>query len=276
MNMKPLLRAENLTKEFVPRGVSRSHRTVRALEEVSLAIKQGTHVAIVGGSGSGKSTLAACLAFLEEPTSGKIHFEGREATTLTQKDLRSIRPQVQLVFQDSANAFNPDFTVLQALGEPLLLHFACGAEERYQRASVLLERMGLQTEMLGRKTGELSGGQRQRIAIARALALEPKVLILDEALSALDSSVQARIANLLLDLADPSVPLEMRPAIVSITHDLAMAARVADEMIVMHEGRIVESGPPNRILEAPSEEATRALIAASLGAEFGASPELSV
>src|SRR5262249_2574923 len=211
--------AENLVKEFAPREFGGTKITVRALDGVNLTIGQGARIAIVGGSGSGKSTLALCLACLEAPTSGKICLQGRDLTKFPEKELRRIRPQVQLVFQDSAASFNPDFTVSQVLEEPLLLNFTLNEERRAKRTANLLEKVGLQEKMLARRTSELSGGQRQRIAIARALALEPKILILDEALSALDSSVQAQVANLLLSLTDAEIPLEKRPTTVLITHD---------------------------------------------------------
>jgi len=268
--MAPLLSTQNLSKEFAG-GMLRPGKTVRALDKVSLSIEAGVRVAIVGGSGSGKSTLAACLACLEEPTSGEIYFEGRGIRGLSQRELRMIRPQIQLVFQDSGTAFNPDFSVLQVLEEPLLLNTGLNRMERQASASALLEKVGLQEKLLARKTGELSGGQRQRVAIARSLSVEPKVLILDEALSALDSSVQAQIANLLLDLTDPPGAGTGKPAVVLITHDLVMAARIADEIIVMQDGRIVERGLPREILSSPSEEATKALISATPAATFSGS-----
>ena len=267
--MDGLLAIENLKKEFALRGIAGEKRVVYALDGINLTIQSGVRIAIVGGSGSGKSTLAACLSFLETPTSGKIYFRGHDASELSEKELRSVRPRVQLVFQDSATAFNPDFNVFEVLEEPLSLNSSLDSQERRVRAAELLERVGLH-DMLARNTEELSGGQRQRVAIARALALEPKVLILDEALSALDSSVQAQVANLLLDLTTESLPSAEKPAIVLITHDLVMAARIADEIIVMQNGRIVESGPSRRIVTSPKQEATKALVAATQVLDFTA------
>jgi len=263
--MEILLSAENLVKEYSSRRFSRSKASVRALDHVSLTIQPGAKIAIVGSSGSGKSTLAACLACLERPTSGTIRFKNRELTRLSEKELRNIRPHIQLVFQDAATAFNPNFTVLEVLEEPWILQTKSNAEERRERAAELLVRVGLAPGILGRITTDLSGGQRQRLALARALALKPKILILDEALSALDYSVQAQIANLLLDLSDASFPLLERPAIVLITHELLMAARLADEIVVMQNGRIVENGPSQKLIGDPEHPATQALLANTSG-----------
>jgi|SRR5579871_128578 peptide/nickel transport system ATP-binding protein len=268
--MDELLSTVNLVKEFPPRRIGGTGTGVRALNEINLSISQGERIAIIGGSGSGKSTLAACLACLETPTSGSIYFHGSEITALPEKALRDIRPQVQLVFQDSASAFNPDFTVQEVLEEPLRFNTRLDSQEKRVHARAMLERVGLHHNLLERKTWQLSGGQRQRLSIARALVLEPKVLILDEALSALDSSVQAQIANLLLDLTDSTNPVKKRPALVLITHDLIMAALIADEIVVMEKGRIVESGPSGKIVTAPAAEATKALVKAAPAIRFDA------
>jgi ABC-type glutathione transport system ATPase component len=206
-NMEALLSAENLVKEYSLRRSSGAKGFVRALDQVSLSVQQGGRIAVVGASGSGKSTLAACLACLARPSSGSIRFEGRDIAVASESELRSARPQIQLVFQDAAMAFNPRFTVLEILEEPLLVQAKLDSKQRRERLAELLGRVGLSDKMLYRKSTDLSGGQRQRLAIARALALDPKILILDEALSALDYSVQAQIANLLLDLTDRSISL---------------------------------------------------------------------
>jgi ABC-type glutathione transport system ATPase component len=261
-NMEALLTTENLVKEYRSGHLNGAKGSVRALDQVSLAIPPGTRTAIVGSSGSGKSTLAICLACLEKPSSGAIRFQGRDLTALSESELRKVRPQIQLVFQEPAMAFNPFFTVQQIVEEPWVLQMEFDLTERHERAVKLVSRVGLSRDLLNRRSIDLSGGQRQRLAIARALALDPKILILDEAFSALDYSVQAQIANLLLDLSDRSIPTTVRPAILLITHDLVMAARIADEIIVMQNGRIVESGPTRKIIETPEHATTRTLLSA--------------
>ena len=255
--MQPLLEVENLVKTYSRRRLAGSGEGVRALDGVSFSIFRGTTLAIVGESGSGKSTLASCLACLEKPTSGAIRFEDKDIVTLSEEDLRAIRRQMQLIFQDPASSFNPRWGVGEILIEPLALQGNLGRDEMRTRAHALLEQVGLSSSMEAKLASELSGGQRQRLAIARALMLEPKLLILDEALSALDCSVQAQIANLLVDLQS-----SCGMTYLFITHDLAMAAHLADEIAVMSKGRIVEHGAPNKILNQPQSGITRELLAA--------------
>jgi len=264
--MEAVLLAENLVKEYRHRRLNGDEVMVRALDQVSLKIYPGVRIAIVGPSGSGKSTFAACLACFERPTSGALRFQDRDLTTLSEKELRPVRPQIQLVFQDPAMAFNPRFSVLEIIEEPWLLQTKLESRERIRRAAEVLMQVGLPESILNRNSTELSGGQRQRLAIARALALEPKILILDEALSALDYSVQSQIVNLMLDISDPSTPLAERLAVVFITHDLVIAARVADEIAVMHHGRIVESGPVRKVIGNPNHAITQTLIASTVWA----------
>jgi len=255
--MQPLLEVGNLVKTYSRRRLAGSGEGVRALDGVSFSIFRGTTLAIVGESGSGKSTLASCLACLEKPTSGAIRFEDKDIVTLSEEDLRAIRRQMQLIFQDPASSFNPRWGVGEILIEPLALQGNLGRDEMRTRAHALLEQVGLSSSMEAKLASELSGGQRQRLAIARALMLEPKLLILDEALSALDCSVQAQIANLLVDLQS-----SCGMTYLFITHDLAMAAHLADEIAVMSKGRIVEHGAPNKILNQPQSVITRELLAA--------------
>ncbi|PYT73076.1 MAG: peptide ABC transporter ATP-binding protein [Acidobacteria bacterium] len=254
---RPVVRVENLVKRYSKKKLAGPGAEVRALDGVSFSILKGTTLAIVGQSGSGKSTLALCLACLEKATSGSIWFEETDITQLTEKEYRRIRRQIQLIFQDPVNSFHASWTMLEILTEPLALQGNVRRDEMRARAHVLLEQVGLSPEMEGRIPAELSGGQRQRLAIARALTLEPKLLILDEALSALDCSVQAQIANLLLELQD-----SLGMTCLFISHDLAMAAHLADEIAVMSRGQIVEQGPPDKILKEPESRVTRELLAA--------------
>jgi ABC-type glutathione transport system ATPase component len=256
-NMQPLLKVENLCKRYVKRSFADAREELLALDNVSFTILPGTTLAVVGESGSGKSTLSLCLACLEHPTSGSIWFEEKEIAGLSENERRKLRPQIQLVFQDPASSLNPGWNALAILIEPLVLQGKLNSDEMKQRAFFLLERVGLSPETLNRPPTELSGGQRQRLAIARALALEPKLLVLDEALSALDCSVQAQIANLLMELQS-----NLGMTYLFITHDLAMAAHLADQIAVMHRGRIVEQGPALKIIQKPDNETTRQLLAA--------------
>jgi ABC-type glutathione transport system ATPase component len=256
-----VIRVESLKKIYRDRAVLGSGPVLPALNEVSFSICAGSTLALVGESGSGKSTLALCLACLERPTSGKIWFAGRDIAALDENELRAVRPQIQLVFQDPVSSFNPRFTALEIVTEPLLFQKSWKGRQTHEEGIALLEQVGLVPAIAGRKAGELSGGQRQRLAIARALSLKPKLLILDEALSALDCSVQAQVANLLTEL-QKSLALTF----LFITHDLAMALHLADEIAVMDHGRIVEQGIPEKLLGRPEHEATRRLMAATSSA----------
>lgn len=253
--MPPLLEVENLVQIYSRRKLAGAREEVRALDGISFSIFSGTTLAIVGESGSGKSTLAFCLACLERATSGTIRFDERDISKFSEKDLRPVRRKIQLIFQDPASSFNPRWSVREVLTEPLALQGNLSPEERRSRAHALLEHVGLSSSMEEKLPSELSGGQRQRLAMARALSLEPKLLILDEALSALDCSVQAQIANLLVELQHL-----LGTTYLFITHDLAMAAHLADEIAVMSKGRIVEQGAPDRILKQPESGITRELL----------------
>src|SRR6267142_4091668 len=257
-NMQPLLRVEKLVKCYERQSVFGSREKVLALDGVSFAVAQETTLAVVGESGSGKSTLGFCIFGLEIPASGSIWFEGRDIVVLAESEGRKLRPQIQLIFQDPSNSLNPRWSVEEILLEPLNLQGKLKPEETKQRAVALMTQVGLSPNMFQRSPAQLSGGQRQRLAIARALALEPKLLILDEALSALDCSVQAQIANLLLEL-QTSLGLTC----LFITHDFAMAGHLADEIAVMDRGKIVELGATEKVLRAPEQEVTRRLIAAT-------------
>jgi peptide/nickel transport system permease protein len=240
---QPLIQVENLVKCYPSARVMGSGGLVSALNGASFSIASGTTLALVGDSGSGKSTLALCLACLERPTSGRIWFEGRNLAALAEKEVRMVRPQIQLIFQDPARSINPRFTALEILTEPLIVQRKWGQHEVRERAVQSLELVGLHREMATRRAREFSGGQRQRLAIARALMLEPRLLILDEALSALDCSMQAQIANLLLDLQS-----SLGLTYLFITHDPAMAAHLSDEVALMDHGRIVTQDVPQKVL----------------------------
>jgi ABC-type glutathione transport system ATPase component len=264
--MQPLVRVQNLVKHYAKEKFAGSGEEVRALDGVSFSIFRGTTLAIVGESGSGKSTLAFCLACLERPTSGSIWFEETDLSGLKEKDRRAIRRQIQLIFQDPANSFNPRWSVLEILTEPLVVQGNLGHDEMKSRAHILLEQVGLPPHFGEKLASELSGGQRQRLAIARALSLKPKLLILDEALSALDCCVQAQIANLLMDLQS-----SLKMTYLFISHDLAMAGHLADEIAVMSRGQIVEQGAPEGILTEPETRITRELLAAVPRLDFSRS-----
>jgi ABC-type glutathione transport system ATPase component len=258
--LPPLLRVENLVKRYTAHRPFARETGFTALDGVSFTLAEKTTLALVGTSGSGKSTLALCIALLERATSGSIWFDGQDLTALSDKQVRNVRPKVQLVFQDPARSLNPRWTAFGVLMEPFFVQNSPPRPEREKKILTLLGRVGLPQTIAHRRCDELSGGQKQRLAIARALALEPKLIILDEALSALDCSVQAQIANLLRDLQ-----AAVGVAFVFITHDLAMAAHLSNHVVVLDRGAIVESGPPEQILRTPSHEATRALLAATLG-----------
>ncbi len=256
--MQPLLKVENLGKQYPARKSANAIDNFAALDGVSFSIAPQTTLALVGESGSGKSTLALCIACLEPPTSGNIYFEGVDVAALDQNQQRLLRSQIQLVFQDPASSINPRWTALDIVSEPFLIQRRFTKPDRAVRALQLLDRVALPRKLAGRRAGELSGGQKQRLAIARALVLEPKLIILDEALSALDCSMQAQIANLLVELQS-----SLGLTYLFITHDLAMAVHLADHVAVMQRGRIVECGPVRNILSSPTHDATRSLLAAT-------------
>ena len=261
-NIQALLRVENLAKHYQRASVFGPKEETTGLRGVSLSITAQTTVALVGKSGSGKSTLALCVAGLERPTSGKIWLGAQEITSLSEEELRAVRPKIQLVFQDPANSLNPRWTALEIVSEPLLIHRKWDRNGRREQAYALMERLGIPLEKARQRPGEFSGGQRQRLAIARALALEPQVLILDEALSALDCSVQAQIVNLLLDLQS-----SLSLSYLFITHDFRMAAHLAHRIVVMDHGRIVETGMPGDLVRTPKHDATQSLIAAAMASQ---------
>lgn len=254
----PLVHVEDLYKSYVQRRwLARQQFVVRALDGVHLTIRAGTTLALVGESGSGKSTLARCLVRLEEPDSGRIWFDGKDLLLLDQEELRAARRKIQLIFQDPSAALNPRLRASEIVAEPLAVHQMGDRRERRERSLALMEQVSLSPQWARRSPAEFSGGQRQRLAIARALALEPKLLILDEALSALDLSIQAQIVNLLLELQASRALTYLY-----ITHDLSLIGHLADEVAVMHHGRIVERATPQELVRFPRHAHTQALVAA--------------
>jgi oligopeptide transport system ATP-binding protein len=254
-----ILVATDLVKHFpVRKGLfGRVSAQVRAVDGVSLALAPGETLALVGESGCGKSTLGRLLLRLIEPDAGSVRFQGEELTALGESAMRARRRDLQIVFQDPYASLNPRMTVAQTLGEPLALHALVPRAGRAVRIAELLALVGLRPEHAQRYPHEFSGGQRQRIGIARALAAEPKLIVADEPVSALDVSVQAQVVNLLKDLQ-----ARLGLALVLIAHDLAVVKHVATRVAVMYLGRIVESGSAEEIFAAPRHPYTQALVAA--------------
>ncbi|GAB2859547.1 ABC transporter ATP-binding protein [Hymenobacter ruber] len=257
---EPLLQVQNLQVYFPLRKgfFRRATDYVRAVDDVSFTLYPGETIGLVGESGCGKTTLGRALLRLTEPTAGSIMFEGTDLAKLSSGDLRRRRRDLQLVFQDPYAALNPMLTVGEAIWEPMRVHNVGGTRQQ-QKARVLelLRTVGLRDEHFQRYPHEFSGGQRQRICIARALALQPKLIVCDESVSALDVSVQAQVLNLLNDLKR-----EFGITYLFITHDLSVARFMSDRLLVMHQGRIVESGPAAAIYAAPQHEYTQGLLAA--------------
>jgi peptide/nickel transport system ATP-binding protein len=264
----PFVRVEALAKRYVRRATVRGPAAVEALAGVDLTIERGAMLALVGQSGSGKSTLARCVALIEEPTSGHIWLDGVDTATLDAHARRLFRERVQLVFQDSASALSPRLTAVEIVSEPLDILRRGDRASRRRRSLELLETVGLSPSLASRRPLELSGGQRQRLAVARALAVEPRLLILDEAFTGLDASIQAQIAGLLDDLRR-----ERDLTCLCISHDLALMAAVADEVAILFEGRVVERAPPARLFAAPGHPHARALVAAVPVPPFWPRPE---
>lgn len=255
----PLLEVRDLRTWYpVRRGVlGRAVAQVRAVDGVSLTLRAGETLGVVGESGCGKTTLARTILRLERPRGGQVLVEGRDILTLRGAALKAYRRAVQVVFQDPFASLNPRHTVLDLITEGMLAHGLTTAEGRREAAARLLADVGLEAAVLERYPHAFSGGQRQRIAIARALALAPRLLICDEAVSALDLSVRAQILNLLAELR-----ARRGLAYLFITHDIGVVQHLADRLVVMRQGRIVEEGPAEEVLSAPRQAYTRQLLAA--------------
>ena len=254
----PILEARGLARHFLTgRRLFGEPTTIRAVDGVSLSIGRGETFAVVGESGCGKSTLARLLLRLIEPTDGAVLYDGRDLTTCSAAEMRALRADLQIIFQDPFSSLNPRMTVGAIIEEPLKVHSTLSAADRRGRVAALMRRVGLRADLAGRYPHEFSGGQRQRIGIARALASDPKVLIGDEPVSALDVSIQAQIINLLEDLKR-----ELGLTLIVIAHDLAVIRHMSDRVAVMYLGEVVELAPTDALYAQPLHPYTQALMQA--------------
>jgi oligopeptide transport system ATP-binding protein len=256
----PLLEVVDLVKHFpIKSGVliDREVDQVRAVDGISFTVNRGETLGLVGESGSGKSTACRAVLQLTKPTSGSVRFEGQEIAGLGRRQMRPLRREMQMIFQDPYASLNPRKRVGQIVGDPLRLQGVARGADLRRQVQELLERVGLSSEHFNRFPHEFSGGQRQRIGIARALALKPKLVICDEPVSALDVSIQAQIVNLLDDLQD-----ELGLAYLFVAHDIGVVRHISDRIAVMHDGRIVEQGSADQVCEQPKDDYTKQLLAA--------------
>jgi oligopeptide transport system ATP-binding protein len=254
----PLLEVSHLVKHFVRGGGLLSRGTpVAAVDDVSFGIGEGETFGLVGESGSGKTTTGRCILRLIEPTSGSVRFRGEDVLTFSRRRMRETRRHMQIVFQDPYSSLNPRMRARQIVEEPLIIHGLGSRADRRERVAELFRLVGLDTAHLERYPREFSGGQRQRIGLARALALNPSLVILDEPVSALDVSVQAQVINLLMDLQQ-----QLRLTYLFIAHDLRLVEHICGQVAVMYLGKIVETGPAAALFARPQHPYTRALLSA--------------
>ena len=259
MNRQPVVEAVDLARYYeVRRGFMAGTATVRALDGVSFTLARGETLAVVGESGCGKSTLARLATSIERPTAGRLLIDGTDARAASGAERRALRRSVQIVFQDPYGSLNPRKKVGAILEEPLVINTRLSAAERRTRAEEMMRKVGLRPEHYGRYPHMFSGGQRQRIAIARALMLQPRILVADEPVSALDVSIQAQVLNLLMDLQE-----EFSLAYLFISHDLSVVRHIANDVMVMYLGRPVEQGPKEAIFQYPRHPYTMALLAST-------------
>ncbi len=251
-----VFKINNLKKYYeISLGLFKKPKIIKAVDDISFEVKKGEILSIVGESGCGKSTTAKLMLKIEEPTDGTILFEGKDITKIEGEELREYRKKVQIIFQDPYSSLNPRWKVGEIIGEPLKLNTKMSDKDIKERVLYLMEKVGMLPEWYSRYPHQFSGGQRQRIGIARALALNPEVIVCDEPVSALDVSIQAQVLNLLLDLQE-----EFNLTYIFISHDLSVVEHISDRIVVMYFGNIVENADVDTIFTHPKHDYTKKLI----------------